>query len=202
MTYFKIIDKGEGINRLFIGGVHGKEGLSTLNALQKIQDSDVDEGKLVIHNCDTSPYRSTLDPRYYESKVGKEVLCLINHYNPQIYVEAHCYRKENYHKLTSPERWDEKGVPPLIDLGEGVLIGSASPNIRTTLFTRNDVCITLEMPCNPSKDSLNVYLDVLRIMAGSGSRDEVEKKMRKDYPSQVERASRYAQEFFGNYPPF
>lgn len=202
MAYFKIIDKGEGINRLFIGGVHGKEGLSTLNALQKIQDSDVDEGKLVIHNCDTSPYRSTLDTQYYESKVGKEVLCLINHYNPQIYVEAHCYRKENYHKLTSPERWDEKGVPPLIDLGEGVLIGSASPNIRTTLFTRNDVCITLEMPCNPSKDSLNVYLDVLRIMAGSSSRDEVEKKMRKDYPSQVERASRYAQEFFGNYPPF
>ena len=48
----------------------------------------------------------------------------------------------------------------------------------------------------------NVYLDVLRIMAGSSSRDEVEKKMRKNYPSQVERASRYAQEFFGNYPPF
>ena len=202
MAYFKIIDKGNGINRLFIGGVHGREGLSTIKALQEIQDDDVDEGKLVIHNCDVSLYRSTLDPLYYESKVGKEVLYLINYYKPQMYVEAHCYKKESYNKLTSPVRWIKEGVPPLIELDKGVLIGSASPNIRTTLFTRNDVCITLEMPCNPSYDSLDIYGNVLRIFAGSNSRDELEKRMKKIYPSQVETARRYAREFFGDYPPF
>jgi len=202
MTYFKIIEKGNKPNRLFIGGVHGREGLTTLQALQKIEDDDVTEGKLVIHNCDVSPYLSTLDPLYYQSEVGKEVLYLINHYQPVVYVEAHCYNKKSYSKLVSPQRRTKAGVPPLIELEKGVLIGSASPFIRTSLFERKDVCITLEMPCDPSQDSLDVYVNVLRIIAASGSRDELEKKMKKIYPSQVETARKYAKEFFGNYPPF
>jgi len=202
VAYFKIIDKGKGISRLFIGGVHGKEGLSTLKALQEIQDDDVGEGKLTIHNCDESQYLSTLNPLYYQSKVGKEVLYLINYYQPQIYVEVHCYKQESYHKLISPLRRTEEGVPPLIELEKGVLIGSASPNIRTTLFKRDDVCITLEMPCNPSNDSLDVYVKVLRILAASRSRDDLEKRMKEIYPSQVETARMYALEFFGDYPPF
>lgn len=202
MAYFKIIDKGKGISRLFIGGVHGKEGLSTFKALQKIQDDDVGEGKLTIHNCDESQYLSTLNPLYYQSEVGKEVLYLINYYQPQIYVEAHCYKQESYPKLISPRRRTEEGVPPLIELEKGVLIGSASPNIRTTLFKRDDVCITLEMPCNPSNDSLDVYVKVLRILAASSNRDDLEKRMKEIYPSQVETALRYAREFFGDYPPF
>ncbi len=202
MAYFKIFDKGNGINRLFIGGVHGKEGSSTLKALQEISEVDVPSGKLVIHNCDESPYLSTLDPLYYQSKVGKEVLYLINHYQPKIYVEAHCYKGKNYQKLTSPHRRIESGVPPLIELENGVLIGSASPNIRTTLFHREDVCITLEMPCNPTEDALNVYLNVLKIIAASAHRDELEKKMKQVYPNQVETARKYAKDFFGDYPPF
>jgi hypothetical protein len=202
MAYFKIINKGKGINRLFIGGVHGKEGLSTIKALQEIQEDDVDEGKLTIHNCDESPYLSTLNPLYYESEVGKEVLYLINYYKPQVYVEAHCYKKESYPKLIAPGRRTEEGVPPLIELEKGVLIGSASPNIRTTLFKKDDVCMTLEMPCNPSYDSLDVYVKVLRILAASRNRDDLEERMKKIYPTQVETARRYAREFFGNYPPF
>ena len=202
MTYFKLIDKGTEPNRLFIGGVHGKEGFTTLKALQKIGDDDVTEGKLVIHNCDVSPYLSTLDPLYYQSEVGKEVLYLINHYQPTVYVEAHCYKKESYAKLISPQRRTKAGVPPLIELEKGVLIGSASPFIRTSLFKREDVCITLEMPCDPSQESLNVYVNILRIIASSGSRDDLEKKMKKLYPTQVETARKYAREFFGDYPPF
>ncbi len=202
MAYFKIINKGKGINRLFIGGVHGKEGLSTIKALQEIQEDDVDEGKLTIHNCDESPYLSTLNPLYYKSEVGKEVLYLINYYQPQIYVEAHCYKKESYPKLIAPWRRTEEGVPPLIELEKGVLIGSASPNIRTTLFKKDDVCITLEMPCNPSYDSLDVYVKVLRILAASRNRGDLEKRMKEIYPVQVETARRYAREFFGDYPPF
>ncbi|MDO5836641.1 MAG: DUF2119 domain-containing protein [Methanobacterium sp.] len=202
MAYFKIIDKGKGINRLFIGGVHGKEGLSTFKALTEIREDDVGDGKLTIYNCDQSPYMSTLNPLYYQSKVGKEVLHLINYYQPQIYMEAHCYKQESYLKLIDPGRRTEKGVPPLIELEKGVLIGSASPNIRTTLFKRDDVCITLEMPCNPSEDSLDVYIKVLRILAVSSNRDDLEKRMKVIYPKQVETARKYAREFFGDYPPF
>lgn len=202
MSYFKIIDKGDGITRLFLGGIHGKEGLSTVGALQEIGDEDVTSGKLVIHNCDESPYVSTLNHDYYQSKVGKEVLYLINRYQPKIYVEAHCYKNENYLKLTSPQRWTESKVPPLIELESGVLIGSASPLIRTSIFAKDDVCITLEMPCKPTKKSLDVYIKVLRNIAASGSRNELEKHMIDLYPNQVETAKKYAKEFFGNYPPF
>lgn len=191
-----------GITRLFLGGVHGKEGHSTIYALQEIRNDDVTSGKLVIHNCDESPYVSTLDPDYYQSRVGKEVLYLISSYHPKIYVEAHCYRNENYLKLTSPHRWTESKVPPLIELESGVLIGSASPLIRTSIFAKDDVCITLEMPCKPTKKTLDVYINVLRSIAASGSRDELEKRMMDLYPNQVETAKKYAKEFFGNYPPF
>lgn len=202
MAYFKIIHKGKGINRLFIGGVHGKEGLSTIKALQEISDEDVTSGKLVIHNCDESPYLSTLDPLYYQSHVGKEILYLIDYYKPTFYVEAHCYKEKNYSKLTSLHRMNEAGVPPLIELDKGVLIGSASPSIRTNIFRKEDVCITLEMPCNPDSDSLDVYLELLRVFAASISRDELEKKIKEIYPRQLETAIKYAKEFFGNYPPF
>lgn len=202
LVYFKSIDKGKGINRLFIGGLHGKEGYSTIKALQEIKDDDVNSGALIIHNCDESPYLSTLDPGYYRSDVGKELLYLINHYQPQVYVEAHCYRNENHLKLTSPQRWTKSGVPPLIELESGVLIGSASPLIRTSIFAKDDVCITLEMPCDPTKKSLDVYINVLRIIAASGSRDELENRMKDSYPHQIETAKKYAREFFGDYPPF
>ncbi len=202
MAYFKIIDKGNGVNRLFIGGVHGKEGSSTIEALKQIRDEDVSQGKLVIHNCDESPYLSTLDPLYYQSEVGKEVLYLIDYYKPTFYVEAHCYNKKNFSKLTSLHRMNKAGVPPLIELENGVLIGSASPSIRTNIFRKEDVCITLEMPCNPEKKSLNVYLDVLRIFATSKTREELENKIKELYPRQLKTAIKYAKEFFGNYPPF
>jgi hypothetical protein len=202
LAYFKIIDKGNGVNRLFIGGVHGKEGSSTIEALKQIRDEDVSQGKLVIHNCDESPYLSTLDPLYYQSEVGKEVLSLISYYKPTFYVEAHCYNKKNFSKLTSLHRMSKAGVPPLIELEKGVLIGSASPSIRTNIFRKEDVCITLEMPCIPDQDSLNVYLDVLRIFAASRSREELEKTIKELYPSQLQTAIKYAKEFFGNYPPF
>jgi hypothetical protein len=45
-------------------------------------------------------------------------------------------------------------------------------------------------------------VNVLKIIAGSNSRKELEEKMIQTYPLQVERAKRYAREFFGDYPPF
>jgi len=200
--FSKIIPRGKGPTRLFIGGVHGKEGLSTVKALQCTFDEDVKEGTLVIYNCDESRYISTLNPLYYQSKVGKEILYLIDLYKPDMYVELHCYKPESYSTLTNLDRMRRVGVPPLIELKDGVLIGSVSPQIRTTVFKKEDVCITLEMPCNPSDAVLKIYVDFLKVLAGAGSRKDLESKARKIYPEQVETSQRYAREIFGDYPPF
>jgi len=202
MGYFRIIYMGKGPTRLFIGGVHGKEGSTTIKALLRINDEYVKDGTLIIYNCKESKYISTLDERYYNTRIGMEILSLIINYQPEIYVEAHCYKQDSYIKLTDKYRKEKIGVPPLIELENGVLIGSVSPFVRTTFFKREDVCITLEMPCSHSKEALDVYVNVLRVFAGSKKRSEIEDKLKVKYPSQVKTARRYAKEFFGDYPPF
>ena len=202
MSYFKSIDKGQGLQRLFIGGVHGKEGLTTIKALKNITEKDVKDGRLVVYNCDESHYISTLNPLYYQSEIGKEILYLIDHYKPDMYIELHCYKSENYHRLTDLDRPKRVGVPPLIELEKGVLIGSVSPQIRTTIFKREDICITLEMPCSPSSATLKVYLEFLKLLTGAENRGDLENKAREIYPEQVETSQKYAWEIFGDYPPF
>jgi hypothetical protein len=216
MSFFHLIDKGKGPVRLFVGGVHGKEGLSTIHALKQLKSSDVKNGKLIIYNCDESKYISTLNKDYYHTAMGREILKLIQYYRPEMYVEPHCYRPLSYHDLTDPHRKDKIGVPPLIELEKGVLIGSVSPFLRTNLFKREDVCLTLEIPCIHKEDgcleledpciypgqSMEIYLKVLKLIAKSNNRAEIEEKMREKYPKQVKTAIKYAQEFFGEYPPF
>jgi hypothetical protein len=202
MEFFKCIDKGPGLKRLFIGGVHGKEGLSTINAIKKISENDVKDGTLVIYNCDESRYISTLNPLYYQSTVGKEILYLINHYQPDMYIELHCYKPESYPALTSIDRIKRVGVPPLIELEKGVLIGSVSPQIRTKIFKKEDICITLEMPCSPSPETLNIYVNFLKVLASAKNRFDLENKVTKIYPEQVETSQKYAHIIFGEYPPF
>jgi hypothetical protein len=202
MEFFKCIDKGPGLKRLFIGGVHGKEGLSTINAIKKISENDVKDGTLVIYNCDESRYISTLNPLYYQSTVGKEILYLINHYQPDMYIELHCYKPESYPALTSIDRIKRVGVPPLIELEKSILIGSVSPQIRTKIFKKEDICITLEMPCSPSTETLKVYINFLKILAGAKNRFDLENKVKKIYPEQVETSQKYARIIFGKYPPF
>ncbi|MCE5215039.1 MAG: DUF2119 domain-containing protein [Methanobacterium sp.] len=202
MGLFKIINKGDGLKRLFIGGVHGKEGLTTIKALESISDDDVQDGCLVVYNCDESKYISTLNPLYYESETGLEVLDLISYYKPDMYIELHCYKSENFQTLTDLSRKKKLGVPPLIELEKGVLIGSVSPLIRTKIFDKENICITLEIPCQPSDESLEVYKDFLKVLAGAKSRADLENKASKIYPEQVETSQRYAWEIFGDYPPF
>jgi hypothetical protein len=202
MEYFRKIDKSDGPVRIFIGGVHGKEGLTTIELIKEINNDDVVNGKLLLFNCPYSTYISTLDPRYYKTEMGKAIIDIIKTHKPEIYVELHCYKPESYHKLINLNRRDEAGVPPLIELEHGVLISSVSPYLRTELFKRNDVCITLEMPCNPSQEAKNVYFEIMKEIAGSDNRMEFEKKLQVKYPVQVERARKYAAEFFGEYPAF
>jgi len=202
MTYFKEIKKGDGPVRLFIGGVHGKEGLTTIKALSKISDDEVKNGTLTIYNFDEIPYISTLDRHYYTSKIGMEIVSIMRDLKPEMYVELHCYNSNSFEKLTELNRKERTGVPPLIHLEKGVLIGSISPYIRTSLFKEWDVCITLEIPCKPTKESMDIYLKVIKAVAGSNDKHELLDKLRVDYPKQVETAARYAVElYWDNYPP-
>jgi hypothetical protein len=200
--FSRTIKKGNGPTRIFIGGVHGKEGLTTLDLIKHLNDNDVNEGKLLLYNCPETPYISTLDPLYYHTPMGIKILNLIKNHKPEIYVELHCYKPDSYLKLIDIERQKRIGVPPLIELEHGVLISSVAPYLRTKFFKREDVCITLEMPCRPTETSINIYLEVMKAIAGSSNRVELEDKLKIKYPLQVIRAQRYAAEFFGEYPAF
>jgi len=202
MSFFKEIDRGEGPKRLFVGGVHGHEGLTTVEALSQIGEDDVKNGNLHIYNFDESHYMSTLDRHYYSSDRGRMIVDIIRDLKPEMYVELHCYNSNSFQKLTDLNRKERTGVPPLIHLEEGVLIGSISPYIRTSLFDEWDVCITLEIPCKPSKKALDVYTKIIKAVAGSRDKHELLDKLREDYPQQIETAARYAIElYWDGYPP-
>lgn len=201
-NYSKIIDKGNGPSRLFVGGVHGKEGITTLKALSNLDEDSVSSGKLSIYNFDETPYLSTLHKAYYSSDMGKKVISLIKKYKPTVYLEAHCYKEKSYEKLVDEDRKGRVGVPPLIELEEGVLIGSVAPFLRLNCFKKQDICITLEIPCSPSKKALDVYVNILKAVASSRIRKDLEVTIGSRYPEQIETARRYAIEFFGDYPPF
>ena len=202
MTYLKKINRGMGPKRLLIGGVHGHEGRTTIKALSQISDEEVKNGTLCIYNFEDSPYISTLDRHYYTSKKGREIISIIRNLKPEMYIELHCYNSRSLEKLTDINRKNITGVPPLIPLEKGVLIGSLSPYIRTSLFKEWDVCITLEIPCNPTKDAMDVYLKVIRAVVSSKDKQELLQKLTKDYPKQVETAARYAIElYWDGYPP-
>jgi hypothetical protein len=199
MAFSKIIDRGNGPTRLFIGGVHGREGLTTINALTEISERSIKDGRLILINCPSSEYTSTLNKDYYTSKTGKEILALIDQYKPDIYLELHCYRKESYNKLTGKDRRYKNGVPPLIELENKVLIGSISPLIRITFFEKYDFSFALEVPCNPSPESMKVYIDVLNMVAQSRDRFEILEKLESKYPSAVKKARQYFLEFSDNF---
>lgn len=201
-NYSRIIKKGNKPSRLFVGGVHGKEGITTIKALSRLDDDSVTSGKLRIYNFNETPYLSTLHEDYYSLDMGKKVISLIKKYKPTVYLEAHCYKKESYEKLVDEDRKSRVGVPPLIELEEGVLIGSIAPFLRLNCFRRQDICITLEIPCSPSKKALDVYVNILKAVASSKTRRDLEMSIGSIYTEQVETARRYAIEFFGDYPPF
>ncbi len=191
----------ENPTRLFIGGLHGKEGLSTIHAIKTVEDTDIKEGKLVICNLTTSPYLSTLDPLYYLSLAGMKVIELIKKYQPTIYLELHCYHPDNKDKLINNNRKDLFGVPGLVELEKGVMIGSTSPMIRSVFFNLNDFPFILEIPCNPTTESLEISNNIMNIVAGSCDRSQIMEKIGRIYPRQIELLEEYFKEFSQNFWP-
>lgn len=198
MSYFQYIDNGKGPVKLFLGGVHGNEGKTSIRFIKSIKNEDLSDGQFYFYNFDRTDYISTLNPQYYESELGQKILGLINYFEPDFYTELHCYDLKNYEKLTSMERYRKTGVPPLIPAGDHILVSSVSPLIRMTYFSTETVCKTLEFPCiekltpevcnefNFDKTkSIERYNDLLRLITKSESRPDFEKAILKKYPSQA-----------------
>ena len=216
MSYFRYIDNGEGPTKLFIGGVHGNEGVTSLKFIKRIDEEDLSPGQFYFYNFDKTKYISTIKKEYYESELGLKILDLINYFEPDFYTELHCYNLKNYDKLTSMERYNRTGIPPLIKLGNHVLVSSVSPLIRMTYFSTDTVCKTLEFPCieklTPDvvkefgfdkKLAIESYENLLKLILKSPSRQYFEREMLLWYKDQVDLAVRYAQMVFGDdFPPY
>ncbi len=216
MSYFRYIDNGNGPTKLFVGGVHGNEGMTSIKFLERIDVDDLSPGQFYFYNFDKTPYISTIEKEYYESDLGQKILELIEYLKPDFYTELHCYNLKNYDRLTSIERYKKTGIPPLIKLGNHVLVSSVSPLIRMTYFSTETVCKTLEFPCiekltpdiideygfDKSK-AIKSYENLLKLILKSPSRDYFECEMMKSYKKQVHLAMRYAEKVFGkDFPPY
>jgi hypothetical protein len=216
MSYFRYIDNGEGPTKLFIGGVHGNEGVTSLKFIKRIDEEDLSPGQFYFYNFDKTKYISTIKKEYYESELGLKILDLINYFEPDYYTELHCYNLKYYDKLTSMERYNRTGIPPLIKLGNHVLVSSVSPLIRMTYFSTDTVCKTLEFPCieklTPDvvkefgfdkKLAVESYENLLKLILKSPSRQYFEREMLVWYKDQVDLAVQYAQMVFGDdFPPY
>ena len=216
MSYFRYIDNGDGPTKLFIGGVHGNEGVTSLKFLKRINLEDLSSGQFYFYNFDRTEYISTIKKEYYESELGSRILDLIRYFEPDFYTELHCYDLRNYDKLTSMERYRKTGIPPLIKLGNHVLVSSVSPLIRMTYFSTDTVCKTLEFPCfeklNPeivekydfNQDlAFETYEGLLKLILSSPSRQHFESEMMIKHKEQVMLAMKYAEKVFGkDFPPY
>ena len=216
MSYFRYIDNGEGPTKLFIGGLHGNEGATSIRFIKRISEEDLSPGQFYFYNFDRTDYISTIKKEYYESGLGEKVLNLIEYFEPDFYTELHCYDLRNYEKLTSMERYVKTGIPPLIKLGNYILVSSVSPLIRMTYFSTDTVCKTLEFPCfekltpeivekyDFNRDlAVETYERLLKLILRSPSRDYFECEMLKDYAPQVHLAMEYAEKVFGkDFPPY
>ena len=215
MSYFRYIDNGEGPTKLFIGGVHGDEGKDVLPLIKLLSNDDFSSGQIYIYNFDKTPYISTIHREFYQSEQGKRILDLIDYYKPDFYTELHSYNIKHFKKLTSLERLDSQGIPPLIDCGQYVLCSSVSPLIRRNHFTKENICQTLEFPSFRGEDlklsdeelfkkydydynlSVKEYMSFLRLITLSKNRNDFEKRVLKDYKKQADLALKYVKIIYG-----
>ncbi|WP_281774541.1 DUF2119 domain-containing protein [Methanobacterium formicicum] len=190
-----------GTSRLLVGGIHGQEGSSTIKVIEVAKDISVPEGRWALYNFPPSPYLSTLDPLYYLSLAGSKLVSIIQENKPDIFLELHCYHPDSYFKLTKGDRKDFFGVPGLVELENGVLMGSVSPLIRSVFFALNDFPFVLEIPCNPSKEALKSCQRIMEIIASSSNRREILQKLGQIYPRQVQQLDDYFKEYTENFHP-
>ena len=186
---YEINSPMDGPVRLFVGGVHGREGRATAPILRRLIRSPPPlAGSIVVVPSVTgkpTKHISTLRDAYYSTDEGCRLLKLIDHYLPAIYVELHCYVERAFHLLTDLGRRQKRGVPPLIELENKVLIGSVSPHLLQMYIF--DLCLILEVPCR-DKSGWTTALGLLQILKYSTTRMEAINELKAIYPSQMEKA--------------
>ena len=201
MKLYRLIASEAGPTKLFVGGLHGKEGLYTAPILEQLAKDVVYAGRAIIVPClvEHGKYVDVLSEEYYQSRAGIELLQLIENYKPHFYFELHAYGKHSYSRLTDPERELRIGVPPFVDFGTGILLGSIAPILRRK-FSERDFCVTIEVPNWKSEDE-NVraeILQILRLALSKAKREEVMLELRMWYPAQIQKAEELFRQYYRN----
>jgi len=201
MKLYWLIASEAGPTKLFVGGLHGKEGLYTAPILEQLAKDKVYAGRAIIVPClvEHGKYVDVLSEEYYRSKAGIELLQLIENYKPYFYFELHAYSEHSYSRLTDPERENRIGVPPFVDLGMGILLGSIAPILRRK-FREHDFCLTLEVP-NWKSENEKVRTEVLRVLRlalHKVEHEEVIAELRMWYPAQMQKAEELFRQYYRN----
>ena len=202
MKLYRLISSEKGPPKLFVGGLHGEEGLYTAPILEQLaKEIAIYSGKAIIVPClvEHSKYVDVLSEEYYRSQEGIKLLRLIQKYKPCFYFELHAYGEQSYSRLTDPEREKRIGVPPFVDLGNGILLGSIAPILRRK-FSENDFCITIEVP-NWKSENDKVRAEVLRVLRLALSKvkhEEVIAELRTSYPAQIKKAEELFRQYYRN----
>jgi len=197
---FDLVSFRPGPKRLVIGGIHGREWRTTGPILQAlIGEGAPRSGSMVVvpQLCSIGrKHVSTLRRAYYETEEGKRMISLIGELKPKIYVELHCYRASAYTALTDPERMKKRGVPPLVDLGNGLLIGATSHHIMQFLSTLPG--ILLEVSCKHDEVREDALI-ILRVMRDSETIQEAIQILRAKYPERISKAMQLFNEWINLY---
>ncbi|MBA5942261.1 MAG: DUF2119 family protein [Methanophagales archaeon] len=225
MEKYRLTHSGKRPTKLFVGGLHGDEGLYTAPILERLArdglsvrggtgagvsiDIDIDTGTgesiIVPSLVEERKYRyiGVLFDEYYRSEAGTKLLQLIREHKPSFYFELHSYGRQSYSQLTDSERLKKIGVPPFVDLDDGILIGSIAPILRRE-FAASDFCMTIELPKwkivseNEGECIKEKVLEVLRIGLTKADREEMMREFRIRYPAEVKMAEELFYRYYRN----
>lgn len=198
-----------GASKLFVGGLHGNEGLYTAPILETLAseaeaDNDNNGDVIIVPSLTMGGrYIGVLSKEYYRSREGMILTGLIKRYKPSFYFELHAYGESSYPRLTNPEREKIEGVPPFVDLDDHththnhILLGSIAPVLRK-LFSTRDFCLTIELPKRRSDEDevREEVLVILRIGLRSETRAEMLTQLRKMYPDALRRAEALFMQYY------
>ena len=198
-----------GASKLFVGGLHGNEGVYTAPILETLAseaeaDNDNNGDVIIVPSLTMGGrYIGVLSKEYYRSREGMILTGLIKRYKPSFYFELHAYGESSYPRLTNPEREKIEGVPPFVDLDDHthnhnhILLGSIAPVLRK-LFSTRDFCLTIELPKRRSDEDevREEVLVILRIGLRSETRAEMLTQLRKMYPDALRRAEALFMQYY------
>jgi hypothetical protein len=180
--------------RLFVAGLHGDEWKDTTEILKNIRPP-ITGTLALIPLVNNGKYVSTLESDYYP-ETGKKIIEAIEKLKPEIYVELHSYSRENIDRLAGKDRLDRIGVPAYSVLKEGVLLGSVSPQIRKSYFSKEALCLSFEIQKGNirSRKFPALMLDILKEIQ---TRDEFIECLKKEFPVQAKKAIEDYRRFYG-----